>query len=404
MYVAENRYDVVVVGAGLVGAAFAVRLASMPACAKLRIAVVEGRAFVPPAGDGFDPRVVALTEASRTLLDMLDVWRSVQVKRLCPYDKMEVWDADGTGRIEFDAAEVRAPCLGHIVENSVLLSALLSRLETFGNIDLLCPAVVASVENLPVGGVRLGLQGGEFLLSELVVAADGAQSRVREMAGLQMREWDYGHRAIVTTVTTERGHEFTARQRFMSSGPLAFLPLQTDSGDSHCCSLVWSQQDEQAERLMALDDGEFCRALELASEGCLGKIQAVDKRFSFPLRQRHAVDYVKPGLALVGDAAHTIHPLAGQGVNLGFQDIVALAEEIEQALEKGLSPGNELVLGRYQRRRKPDNLGMMVVMEGFKRLFEEDTLPVRLLRNLGMSQMNAVTPLKNRIIRLLMGL
>ena len=158
------------------------------------------------------------------------------------------------------------------------------------------------------------------------------------------------------------------------------------------------------ETALAKFDREGRRALELASEGCLGKIQAVDKRFSFPLRQRHAVDYVKPGLALVGDAAHTIHPLAGQGVNLGFQDIVALAEEIEQALEKGLSPGNELVLGRYQRRRKPDNLGMMVVMEGFKRLFEEDTLPVRLLRNVGMSQMNAVTPLKNRIIRQAMGL
>ena len=400
----EEHYDIIVVGAGLVGAACAARLATGFGGDQLRIAVIEGRKFSPLQGNGFDPRVVALTEASRTLLDEMGVWAQVQNARVCPYYGMDVWDAEGTGRIEFDCADVRAPTLGHIVENSLLQGALQQRLMQLDNVALLCPETVDSLSRLPDQQVQLGLQSGRCISADLIVAADGAMSPIRTLAEMPVREWNYGHHAIVTTITTERSHDYIARQRFMATGPLAFLPLQTQSGYSHHCSIVWSQNEAEAKRLMALDDEAFCRALTQAGEGCLGEVKAVDRRFSFPLRQRHAIDYVKPGLALVGDAAHTIHPLAGQGVNLGFQDVTVLAEEVLRAVQRGLSPGDALSLGRYQRRRKPDNLRMMALMEGFKRLFEQDALPVRLLRNVGMSQLNHIQPLKNQLIREAMGL
>ena len=415
---ADHQYDVVVAGAGMGGAAFAALLATKELATsengkKLRIAVLEARPFqMPDLSKTFDPRVVALTEPSRQLLETVGVWEHIAQQRVCPYQRMEVWEADGTGHIEFDCAEVRQPSLGHIVENALIVESLLQRLDELENVELLCPAKVVGLDRKPVEGrargdeegIAISLDDGSVVSTKLLAAADGAQSKVRELCGLQLREWDYGHHAIVTTVTTEKNHNFTARQRFLPDGPLAFLPLQTESGDCHQCSIVWSQQEDVAESLMSLDDAAFCTALEQAGSSSLGKIISVDKRYKIPLKQRHAVDYVVPGVALMGDAAHTIHPLAGQGVNLGFQDVIALVEEVERAVNRGLSPGDMSTLQRYQRRRKPHNLGTMAVMEGFKRLFEDQSLPVRLLRNDGMSAVNRLGPIKNLVIRQAMGL
>ncbi len=401
---AEHEYDVVVAGAGMVGAAFASLLATTKSGKNLRIAVLEARPFeMPDLSESFDPRVVALTALSRKLLEDTGAWEQIAARRVCPYQRMEVWEADGTGHIEFDCAEVRQPSLGHIVENALVVEALWQRLEALENVTLLCPATVVDLER-QAEGVAISLADGSVINTKLLAAADGAQSKVRELCGLQLRQWEYGHHAIVTTVTTEKNHDFTARQRFLPEGPLAFLPLQTEAGDCHQCSIVWSQQAEVAELLMTLDDDAFCEALTRAGENCLGNVVAVDKRYKIPLKQRHAVDYVVPGVALVGDAAHTIHPLAGQGVNLGFQDVIVLVEEVERAVGRGLSPGDMWALGRYQRRRKPHNLGTMAVMEGFKRLFEKQPLPIRLLRNDGMNTVNRLGPIKNLMVRQAMGL
>lgn len=401
---AEHEYDVVVAGAGMVGAAFASLLATTESGKNLRIAVLEARPFeMPDLSESFDPRVVALTALSRKLLEDTGAWEQIAARRVCPYQRMEVWEADGTGHIEFDCAEVRQPSLGHIVENALVVEALWQRLEALENVTLLCPATVVDLERQPEG-VAISLADGSVINTKLLAAADGAQSKVRELCGLQLRQWEYGHHAIVTTVTTEKNHDFTARQRFLPEGPLAFLPLQTETGDCHQCSIVWSQQAEVAELLMTLDDDAFCEALTRAGESCLGNVVAVDKRYKIPLKQRHAVDYVVPGVALMGDAAHTIHPLAGQGVNLGFQDVIVLVEEVERAVSRGLSPGDMWALGRYQRRRKPHNLGTMAVMEGFKRLFEKQPLPIRLLRNDGMNTVNRLGPIKNLMVRQAMGL
>lgn len=339
---ADRQFDIVVVGAGMVGASFAALVAGSPWGAGLRIGVLEASPFVmPDLSETFDPRVVALTEASRGLLEQVGAWPQIAARRVCPYRHMEVWEADGTGHIEFDCAEVRQPSLGHIVENALVVEALLQRLEDLPNVELLCPARVSGIARVARGEeLLIELDGGETVATRLVAAADGARSKVRELCGLQLRQWDYGHQAIVTTITTEREHGYSARQRFLPEGPLAFLPLRDEQGDCHRCSIVWSQQSEKASELVALDDAEFCRALTLASDHCLGEVTAVDKRYCIPLWQRHAVDYVLPGVALMGDAAHTIHPLAGQGVNLGFQDVLALAEEVQRSLSRGLSPAS----------------------------------------------------------------
>lgn len=407
------NYDIVIVGAGMVGAAMACALGKVARSQKLSIAVIESHPFtLPDLSEKFDPRVVAMTIKSQQFFQTLDVWDAISAHRISPYTQMQVWDADGTGAIDFDCAEIQQPVLGHIVENSFIVHELVKKVQTSAAIELLCPAKVAAIScaggdkpgiKLEENQAQIILEDGRILESSLVIAADGALSKVRELAGFTTREWDYQHTAIVTSVETQKEHQQVARQRFMTQGPLAFLPLQTASGDQHHCSIVWSTQKDHAEQLMAMDNDAFQQALGQAFEYRLGDVVGVDKRFCFPLRQRHATDYIHPGIVLIGDAAHTIHPLAGQGANLGLLDAMTLTEEIERGLSRGLDAGDGSILRRYQRRRKASNLSMMLAMEGFKRLFAKENLPLRWLRNTGMSQLNAMPLIKHRIMRSAMG-
>lgn len=404
----QQRYDVVIVGGGLVGATLACALA-VELGDGYRIALIEARepAPLPPIDEAtaFEPRVSALTQASRQLLTNIGVWPAIVQQRFGLMKNMCVWDADGTGRIQFHGADLGQSELGFIVENRITVACLFERLKAFPNIDLIAPASITALSDSQVDGSRrVQLDNGLELDAALVVGADGAMSNVRELAGIGLQEKAYQQSAIVTTVKTEKPHQHTAWQRFLETGPLAFLPLRNTSGDDHHCSIVWSLDDERVEAILALDDEAFKAALERAFESTLGRIEAVDARFRFPLRQRHAETYVKAGVALVGDAAHTIHPLAGQGVNLGMLDAAVLTEELKRARQRDLSAGEIDVLQRYQRRRRGDNALMMTTMQGFKRLFGETALPVRWLRNTGMNCLNQMEPLKNRVAANAMGL
>ena len=417
----QNRYDIVVVGAGMVGLACA--LASVSDLSDpgrdigLKIAVIEAQP--EPAKwqpQQFDKRVSALTEASRRILQNLGAWDEIQQTRVSPYNKMHVWDGDGVGKVDFDAADIQQPVLGHIVENSLITTALLHQAQQHPQIELLYGSGVAelspmedveSVEGEVENRYRtIRLNNDQQLTAKLVIAADGALSTIRTLANIPLKEKAYQHNAIVTTVKTQKEHGLTAWQRFDETGPLAFLPLSkpqsqsepgSDLPDNHYCSIVWSVTPEKTAELLALDDDQFRQALGAAFEYRLGEIEAVESRFHFPLIQRHAEQYVQPGIVLIGDAAHTIHPLAGQGVNLGFLDAAVLAEELQRAVAAQVSPGNLDILKRYQRRRRGDNQMMIYSMMGFKKLFEQSSLPVRWARNRGMDLFNQSGWLKNAV-------
>ena len=239
------------------------------------------------------------------------------------------------------------------------------------------------------------MDDGRTLTAELVVGADGAQSPLREWAEIETHGWDYQQSAVVCTVTTEHSHQQTAWQRFLPEGPLAFLPLS----DPHQCSIVWSNSTEEAELLCQLDDDIFKDTLGKAFESTLGEIQEVSKRAKFPLKLRHADHYVESGFALVGDAAHTIHPLAGQGVNIGFLDAATLAEVVLEAHGKGRKIGNLHTLNKYQRRRKGDNLVMQMTMDAFKRVFGSELEPVRWARRFGLQTVNKSALLRKLFMR-----
>ena len=392
--------DLIIVGAGMVGSALALALEH----SGLEILVVDGGPLSvrPFAADGaFEPRVSALSAASQRILERLGVWDGIVARRVSPYRDMRVWDGSGTGSVHFSAASVHAEVLGHIVENRVVQDALLDRLHD-SQIGLLGSARLEQLRRSGDGWL-LTLADGRELRAPLLVAADGANSAVRRLAGCATREWDYLHHAIVTSVRCERPHQATAWQRFTDDGPLAFLPLARQ-GDEHWCSIVWSTVPAEAERLMALDDEAFRHELGKAFEWRLGQVTAVDPRICIPLRQRHAKRYVESGLALIGDAAHSIHPLAGQGVNLGFLDAAVLAEVLLHALQRGEQANDVRVLSRYERRRMPHNLAMMAAMEGFERLFQADPLPLRLLRNSGLNWVDELPDAKALFVRRALGL
>ena len=383
----------------MVGSALALALQG----SGLNIIVVDGGPLSVKPFDSqapFEPRVSALSAASQRILQRLDVWDGIAQRRASPYGEMQVWDGSGTGQIHFSAASVHADVLGHIVENRVVQDALLDRLHDC-DIGLLANARLEQMRRSGDDWL-LTLADGRQLRAPLVVAADGANSAVRKLTGTATREWDYLHHAIVTSVRTEHPHHKTAWQRFTDNGPLAFLPLER--AGEHWCSIVWSVTPKEAERLTALDDETFCRELEQALEGRLGPVMAADPRLCVPLRQRHAKRYVAEGLALIGDAAHTIHPLAGQGVNLGFLDAAVLAEVLLHAAERGERLADIRVLSRFERRRMPHNLALMAAMEGFERLFQADQLPLRWLRNTGLKLVNQIPEAKATFVRQALGL
>ncbi len=393
--------DLIIVGAGMVGSTLALALeGSGRDILVLDASPLEAADFDPQGG--FEPRVSALSAASQRIFERLGAWPGMSARRVSPYTDMHVWDGSGTGQIHFSAETVHAEVLGHIVENRVVQDALLETMQRRGGQRLLGAARLERLERTPQGW-QLTLDDGRQLNAPLLVAADGANSAVRRLAGCETREWDYLHQAIVASVRCSEPHQRTAWQRFTDDGPLAFLPLERDR-DQHWCSIVWSVTELEARRLMALEDAAFRAALGRAFERRLGEVEEVDPRLCIPLRQRHAKRYVQPGLALIGDAAHTIHPLAGQGVNLGLLDAAVLAEVIEAAMARGERPEDIRVLSRFERRRMPHNLAMMAAMEGFERLFQADPLPLRWLRNTGLKAVQALPEAKALFVRQALGL
>ncbi|MFQ2273636.1 FAD-dependent 2-octaprenylphenol hydroxylase [Aeromonas hydrophila] len=390
-----QNVDVVIVGGGMVGLGLAAALKG----SALKVAVVEGQLPASELDEAPDNRVSALSLASQRILQQVGAWRGIEARRLQPYVQMEVWEQDSFGRIAFDAASLRQPELGHIVENRVIQLALLEAILDGDNIQLLSPARASSLQSGEAGSLLL-LEDGRALSAKLVVAADGAHSWVRRQADIPLTSWDYGHHALVATVRCAEPHEAVARQIFTPEGPLAFLPLwQPD-----LCSIVWSVPAKRAEALCQCDEEQFNRQLTTAFDGRLGLCKVEGARSAIPLTARYARDFARERLVLVGDAAHTIHPLAGQGVNLGLLDAAALAEQILRNQAAGKDIGRLANLRGYERWRKSEAASMLAAMEGLKRLFAGSNPLKKLVRGAGLCAFDLLTPLKQSVIRAAMGL
>jgi 2-octaprenylphenol hydroxylase len=390
-----QQFQVAVVGGGMVGAVTAAILAK----GGIRVALLD--AHNPPRHwpeNTIDIRVSALTKASQAILETLGVWPAMRARGVGPYRDMRVFDAGGDGVLHFDCADTEYDELGHIVENRLTVAELWNLLETLPSAALLCPAAVADMQ-LHANVRRLLLQDGSAIDAELVIAADGRDSALRRLAGIGVIGWDYQQSGLVATVSTSKSHQHTAWQRFLPEGPLAFLPLY--NGQS---SIVWTLSTASAQQHLALSDGEFLAALEQASAGILGAMLEVGPRAAFPLRFQTAHRYTDTRLALIGDAAHAMHPLAGQGANAGLLDAAALGELLLQAQAQGRPLTSQHVLRGYERWRKGDNLTMQAGMDVIKRTFIAPWPPFIRLRSAGMNCVNQAQPLKNFFNRYAMGL
>ncbi len=388
--------EILIVGGGMVGAAAACALSAEGFQVRL---LERQRPDCAWPREGFEIRVSAISRASHNIFEHLGAWPEMVRRRVTPYERMVVWESAG-GEIRFDAAELGEPELGHIIENGVIQCALWQVLAQRPEVEVITGAELLSLEpdaRRPALRVRKGEQE-ERLEADLIVAADGARSQLRELAGIETRGWSYDQHALVCTLRAEKGNQATAWQRFMPSGPLALLPLEKEY-----FSIVWSTSPAEASRLAELAPEAFNEAVTRASEARLGELTLEGERGVFPLRLQHASRYILPGLALVGDAAHVIHPLAGQGVNLGLLDMAELVRVVVEARDRRRPLGHEQTLRKYERARKGENLAMQAAMDGFKRLFSNDITPLRLARNLGLDLADRLGPLKRLLVRNAMG-
>ncbi|MEE9339885.1 MAG: FAD-dependent monooxygenase [Methylococcaceae bacterium] len=389
-----KEFDVVVVGAGMVGATVACGLGE----SSLRVAVIEQS--LPESFSSEQPhdlRVSALSIASKNILQAVGAWQGILNRRFCPFRRMRVWET--AGDTEFNSDDISLPELGYIVENRVTQLALLDSLADFNNIELIAPVKIESIKYSTSGKTTLKLGDGSTLQTKVVVAADGGNSRVRQTVGLGVTSWDYKQHALVIYVETDYEQQDITWQRFVASGPQAFLPLTGSFG-----SIVWYNSADEVRRLKLLSSEELISELTVAFPSCLGKIKQVLGKASFPLKRQHAQQYIKAGVALVGDAAHMINPLAGQGVNIGLLDAAALVEVLIEAKTKGEDISNVSILRRYEKMRRNDNLRMMTLMDAFYRVFSNDILPIKFLRNMGLGLVERVAPAKNKVMRMAIGL
>ncbi len=389
--------DIIINGGGMVGSTLACLLAD----SGLSIVILESNLSPGDKKASKDIRVSALTLATKNILESIDVWRPVSDAENSPAPIMEmhIWDAGSRGQIHFDSAEIGEPCLGYITSNQQVLDSLHVRLKHSGNLNIKYDNGLRDY-SISRDQVAVLTEAGETITARLLIGADGACSRVRTIAGLENHGWSYNQTAIVATVESEKQHNNTAWQRFLPTGPLAFLPL----ADSHQTSIVWSADTAYANELLQLNDTDFKETLGQKFEYRLGEIKNVESRNGFPLTLAHAEVYTDERLALIGDAAHRMHPLAGQGVNMGLLDAAVLAEIIQGHAVQGRDFGKAFRLKAYTRWRKHDNQLMLSATDCFKRVFGMDHSLLNNVRGLGMNFVSGLPPVRRSMMRLASGL
>jgi len=392
-----KSFDCVVVGGGMVGAASALSLAQLG----LTVAVIEQS---PPSQyspeQAFDLRVSAISLASEHLLTQLGAWQQIEVWRLCPYQRLGVWEQE-LSYTEFDSKDIKQPHLGHIIENRLLQLSLWQEIGKHPNIDMYCPNTLQEI-NYQDDFVELTLNN-EKLTSKLVIAADGANSKVRKLVGIGITGWDYQQSAMLINVETKSPQDNITWQQFFETGPVAMLPMSGISELGGYASLVWYHHRDEIKRLASLSNVQLQQEIAVSFPKRLGEVKVIDKA-AFPLTRRHANQYHKNRVLLLGDAAHSINPMAGQGVNLGFKDVGALTHVIASAISNGECWHEQQVLMRYENLRRNDNLLMMTAMDALYSTFSHPSPLVKIGRNAGLMIANKLPFLKNKALAYACGL
>jgi len=379
------KYDIVIVGGGLAGLAFACALKE----SRLKIALVEGRAPTNP--EGWDARIYAISPANARFLADIGVWKHLDAQRMAPVQAMDV-RGDGDSRLEFSAYDSGVPELAWILESSLMARELWENVKRQGNVDIHCPARPSDLE-FRADAALLHLEDGTSLSARLVVGADGRESWVRNKAGLPAHYSPYGEKGLVANFATEKPHQGIAYQWFRDDGVLAYLPLPGNR-----MSIVWSTPDAHADELAALPAEELCARVAAAGQHTLGKLELITPAAAFALKLMRVPEPTAPRLALIGDAAHGIHPLSGHGINLGYRDAKTLAEIIAAAAP-WQDIGDARLLARYRRARKEEVMLLQTTTDGLRRLFREDLPGMKPLRNLGLNLVNKLGPLKSALVR-----
>jgi 2-octaprenyl-6-methoxyphenol hydroxylase len=392
-----ERVDVAILGGGMVGGTLAAALAQ----AGLSVALIDRADPAALVEESYDGRTVAIAHATHRLLQATGLWARL-VPHAEPIRDIRVSDGPSLLFLHYDHREIGEDPLGYIVENRAVRRSLYARLGGLEALNFRAPASLARHIVMPEG-VVLTLADGAEIMAALLVAADGSDSALRRGAGIASAQWDYGQTAIVCTMGHERPHRGVAHERFLPAGPFAVLPMTDDPAHGHRSSIVWTEKTSLVPAMLALSDGDFSLELYRRFGPWLGDVRVIGGRWSYPLRFAHAETYIKPRLALVGDAAHTMHPIAGQGLNIGLRDVAAIAEVLVEAKRLGLDIGSPAVLERYQRWRRFDNQVLLSVTDLLNWLFSNDLAPVRVLRDVGMAAVNRMGPLKRLFMRHAMG-
>lgn len=390
-----KHYSVIIIGGGMVGLLLAAALAD----ANIKVAVIEAKKpNLRWTKTDFDARVSAVNAVSQRMLKKLNVWSMLRAECYAPLTALKVWDAIGGATITFDSAEIGAAALGAIVENRDVVRVLWQHLQENKYVDFYCPQQTKEISK-EQDFIEITLDDKKKIRADLVVGADGAHSWVREQMAGGMQQRSYDQSAVVAVVETEQTHQHTGWQAFLCDGVLALLPL----ANPHYCAIVWSSATARAHNVAAMTDADFNCEINNEFGVRLGNIALLNKPKAIPLVMRHAKKYVAPRLALIGDAAHTIHPLAGQGVNLGFMDAACLAHCIIDAHQQQRDIGNLRPLRRYERWRKGANTTMIVTVRGFKELFGSSSTVIIQARNLGLNMTDRSSLIKNYVMRIAMG-